>query len=297
LTAPAAAPGPGVAPHRRLGAHLERLVDTFDARYLATDPISLVHEYRDPADIELFGFLASSLAYGRVDQILRSLRDLQTRIGPSPARFVSGFDYASGLRALRGFRHRFHSGRDVAHLCLLLRRALDDSGSLGAFFAGGFERTHDHVGPALAHFCERMTGWAGIPGLRGGTLPRSSPVRLFFSSPAGGSACKRLNLYLRWMVRRGAPDFGLWRDIPSSHLVIPLDTHVARLAINLGLTSRKTPDWRMALEVTAALRRYDPADPIRYDFALCRLGILDHCPRRVDPMKCAACMLRPVCTL
>jgi uncharacterized protein (TIGR02757 family) len=100
------------------------------------------------------------------------------------------------------------------------------------------------------------------------------------------------------MVRRnGGLDFGLWRGIPPARLVIPLDTHVARIAANLGLTLRRSVDWRMAVEVTAALRTLDPDDPVKYDFAICRLGILDHCPRRRDPVKCARCLIKPVCTL
>ena len=123
-------------------------------------------------------------------------------------------------------------------------------------------------------------------------------MRYFFSSPAGGSACKRLNLYLRWMVRHDPGlDLGLWTEVPPSRLVIPLDTHVARIARYVGLSSRNTADWKMALEVTRALREFDPGDPVKYDFAICRLGILDYCPRKRDALKCAACLLKPVCTL
>jgi len=157
------------------------------------------------------------------------------------------------------------------------------------------------VGPALSAFSRRMlerTGLPAGPGVVGGRLLPGAPVRTFFSSPEKGSACKRFNLYLRWMVRReGGLDFGLWTSIPPAALVIPLDTHVARIAGLMGLTRRRTADWKMALEVTDALRRLDPLDPVKYDFALCRLGILEYCPRRVDPVKCAACLIRPACTL
>ena len=144
----------------------------------------------------------------------------------------------------------------------------------------------------------RVPPEVGIVEGRNGRLGPGSPVRLFFSSPADGSACKRLNLFLRWMVRRsGGLDFGLWSDVSPRRLVIPLDTHVARIARYVGLTTRTTPDWKMALDVTHSLRRFDPGDPVKYDFAICRLGILDYCPRKRDIVKCEGCSLRPVCTL
>jgi uncharacterized protein (TIGR02757 family) len=123
-------------------------------------------------------------------------------------------------------------------------------------------------------------------------------VRAFLSDPASGSACKRLNLFLRWMVRPDdGLDLGLWAPVRPDQLVIPLDTHEARISRYLGLSDRRTVDWKMAVEVTEGLRRLDPSDPVRYDFALSRLGILDECPRRRDPVKCRRCPLVPVCTL
>ena len=107
-----------------------------------------------------------------------------------------------------------------------------------------------------------------------------------------------MNLFLRWMVRPDdGVDLGVWRHVSPSQLIIPLDTHVSRIASYLGLTQRRTVDWRMAQEVTRRLRQIDPDDPVKYDFALCRLGILDACPRRRDPIKCAGCDLLSVCTL
>jgi uncharacterized protein (TIGR02757 family) len=196
--------------------------------------------------------------------------------------------------------HRFHGPDDLAILTELLRRALSEAGSIGTWFERGLRPADPDVGPALADFSRRMTGrddLPAVPGVRRGRLPLASPVRFFFPSPEGGSACKRLNLYLRWMVRRDGLDFGLWRGMSPARLVIPLDTHVARIAANIGLTTRRTAGWPMAMEVTAGLRELDPLDPVKYDFAICRLGILDHCPRRRDPVKCARCLLQPVCTL
>jgi uncharacterized protein (TIGR02757 family) len=284
-----------------LQRHLDHLYDTFDRSYLSPDPLETVHRYPDPDDAEVFGFYASGLAYGRVDQILRSLNRLAEMIGPHPGRFVREYRHERDRHSFDGFVHRFHSARDMALLTEILHRALDDAGSLGAFFARGFRVEHVDTGAALSEFCGRMSSFEGLPrgaGVRAGRLAPDSPVRYFFSSPAAGSACKRLNLYLRWMVRHDPGlDLGLWSGVPPSRLIMPLDTHVARIARYVGLSSRKTPDWKMALEVTAALRRFDPHDPVKYDFAICRLGILDYCPRKRDALKCAACLLKPVCTL
>jgi uncharacterized protein (TIGR02757 family) len=123
-------------------------------------------------------------------------------------------------------------------------------------------------------------------------------VRAFLADPARGAACKRLNLFARWMVRPDdGVDLGLFAPARPDQLVIPLDTHVARISRYLGLTTRGTVDWRMAAEVTAALRRFCPRDPVRYDFALSRLGILNACPRRADPRRCRGCLLLPGCVL
>jgi uncharacterized protein (TIGR02757 family) len=161
---------------------------------------------------------------------------------------------------------------------------------MGALFTGCLRPGETTVRWALARFVDTLLA-------RSPDLPRDAGVRHLLTSPAGGSACKRMNLYLRWMVRGGdGIDCGLWPGVPTSALVIPLDTHVARISRFLGLTRRRTQDWKMAEEITASLRRFDPADPVKYDFAICRLGILDHCPSRRNLHKCAACPLLELCT-
>lgn len=288
-----------VSPEERLRSHLETLHARYDRAWLSPDPLEFLHRYDDPRDVEVFGFYAAGLAYGRVELIRRALDELARRLGPHPARFVRDFSPRRDAARFRGFVHRFHTGKDIALLTELLHHALLEEETLGDWFARGDDPAASDIAPGLTDFCARMLGRTGLELTRGGRVPATAPVRYFFSSPAGGSACKRLNLYLRWMVRhdRHGLDFGLWRRVSPARLVIPLDTHIARIATNLGLTTRRTPDWRMALEITAALRRFDPEDPVKYDFALCRLGILELCPRRRDPAKCAACHIQPVCTL
>jgi uncharacterized protein (TIGR02757 family) len=131
-----------------------------------------------------------------------------------------------------------------------------------------------------------------------GELARRAAIRFFFPTPVDGSACKRMNLYLRWMVRpEDGVDCGVWTGVAPSRLVIPLDTHIARISSYIGLTDRKSPGWAMALDITHHLRALDRNDPLRYDFALCHLGIAGDCPRKQDPAKCVKCPIQPVCRL
>lgn len=288
-------PSPG------LHGYLDRLRATFDAAWLSPDPLEVVRRYDDPADQEVVGFYAAGLAYGRVDQILRSLDGLTGRLGPRPARFVRRFDFRRDASRFDGFRHRFHAGRDMALLTELLHRAIVEFGSIGACFAAGDDPAAPDIGPGLTAFCRRLTGASQLPAgpsVMRGRLAGASPVRHFFPSPAAGSACKRLNLYLRWMVRPAdGLDLGLWNGVDPARLIIPLDTHIARIGRYIGLSHRATPDWKMAVEITRRLAEFDPRDPVKYDFALCRLGILDYCPRRRDRDRCAACLLHSVCQL
>ncbi|HSE64208.1 MAG TPA: DUF2400 family protein, partial [Thermoanaerobaculia bacterium] len=162
-----------------------------------------------------------------------------------------------------------------------------------------FEREHRpedrDVGGLLSRAVERILAidWRPVTGRR--SLPAESPVRFFFPSPSSGSACKRWNLYLRWMVRKDAMDFGLWRAIPTSRLVIPTDTHVHRVARRLGLTRRKSADWKTAREITDRLARLDPQDPVRYDYALCNLGTIGVCRPELAASLCADCPLCEAC--
>lgn len=286
---------------RDLHRHLERLYATFDAGWLSPDPLEFVRRWTDPRDQEIAGFFAAGLAYGRVEQILASLDRIGFVFGASPAAFVRDFRPTIDAGLFRGIRHRFHGPRDFVLLTTILGRALERWGSLEELFLAGDEPDSPDVGPGLVALTRALRDTAGLPsgpGVSRGRLSASSPVRLFFCSPEDGSACKRLNLWLRWMVRRGdGLDLGAWAGVSPARLVLPLDTHVARIGRYIGLSARKTPDWKMAREMTEALRRLDSSDPVKYDFALCRLGILDHCPRHRDVTRCAACLLQPVCTL
>ena len=244
----------------------------YDRRFLDTDPLGLVRRFDDPEDREIAGLLAAGLAYGRVASIRGSLERLFAILGPRPGRFVAAFDPKRDGRRLAPFVHRFHTGEDVAVLLTLVRRARESAGSLEAFFtASDPDAGAETIGGALDRFGERLFSLAATP-----PSPR---VRFLLPLPANGSACKRSCLFLRWMVRpEDGVDCGVWRTVRPSRLVLPLDTHLIRVVRALGWTRRASAGWPMALEATARLRRLDPADPVRFDFALSRLGILGLLP-------------------
>jgi uncharacterized protein (TIGR02757 family) len=257
------------------------------------DAIQFPHRYHDPADIEIAGLFASCMAYGRVDLFGAWVTWVLDRMGESPARFVWGFDLEKHRDVFAGFRYRFNRDRDVLAFCLAAQRVLVSHGSLEAFFLEGYSPSHPHVGLALEHFAHGFVG-----GDLSAVFPRnrlSYGFKHWFPLPSTGGACKRLHLYLRWMVRRERPDFGIWLGIPPSALLMPVDTHIENMARSIGLTRRRSRNWRMVEELTAALRRLDPADPVKYDFALCHKRMSGQCLNRRDAAVCSPCGLKPVC--
>jgi uncharacterized protein (TIGR02757 family) len=195
-------------------------------------------------------------------------------MGPSPAAFVRQFDVRRDAGAIASLGHRWIRGEDLIALVLVLQNLLT-TGSIEAFFGVGYDPAARDVEQALEGFCERACTTDLRPAY--GRRVENPGVRYFFPRPSRGSGCKRLNLFLRWMVRRDAVDLGVWSSIRPAQLVIPLDTHVIRVGQCLRLTTRRSPGWPMAAEITEALRRFDPVDPVRYDFALCHLGMMNAC--------------------
>jgi uncharacterized protein (TIGR02757 family) len=255
-----------------LRRRLEALYLRYDPRFVDPDPLQFVRAQKTPADREVVGLLASSLAYGNVAQIKKSIATVLALLGPRPAEAVRQLDPVAAARRLSGFRHRFNDGRDVACLLFFARQMIESHGSVEGFFAEGHS-AHPDVGPALASFSARALALDHGGLYRGRGLPARAGVRFFFPSPKDGSACKRLNLYLRWMVRRGGVDLGLWRTVEPSVLVIPLDAHIYAIARRVRLTRYKSPGWAMAADITRRLRRLNPEDPVKYDFAFHRMGL------------------------
>ncbi|MEQ8766484.1 MAG: TIGR02757 family protein [Planctomycetota bacterium] len=284
-----------VGPHPDLPRHLEALLQRPDVTELRRDPLLIPHEYDDPADAELAGLIAACLAYGRVETILQSVRTVLGILGDRPAIGLMATSARENLRALSGFRHRFNGEHDLALLLHYAREMIRRSGSIGEFFAEG-DPGGETIEGALSEFCRRALAIDPRPVIGRKTLPVKAGVRYLLSSPANGSACKRMNLLLRWMIRPAdGLDLGLWQGVGPHRLVMPLDTHTARISRYLGLSSRRSIDWRMAVEVTESLRKIDPEDPIRFDYALCHFGILEHCPAKFDARKCEGCDLKGVC--
>ncbi|MFC1729321.1 TIGR02757 family protein [candidate division KSB1 bacterium] len=274
---------------------LDSLYVTYDKNYLRTDPLQFAHCFSLPRDQEVTALVSAALAYGNVKQIFASIRKILSIVGDSPHRFVKHFDPDRHTRLFDTFRHRFTGGRDVALLLYYLRQVYETYPSLEAFFLEHYSPSDESIEKGLTKFIEGMLALDCSPFYTGG-LPRSSGVRYLLSSPLNGSACKRMNLFLRWMVRtEGGYDLGLWKHVSPSLLVLPLDTHTSRISRYIGLSSRRAPSWLMALEVTRRLRLYDPDDPVKYDFALSRLGILDLCQHEYRMNICSDCRLQDVC--
>ena len=266
---------------------LDDLYRTFDHVNSATDPIHIVRRYADRDDREVVGFCAAALAFGRVASVIQSIEALLKAMGPHPAAFVRGFDAARDRGPLEPLVHRWIRGRDLVALLMILQRMLRDAGSIEAFFLAGDAASAPDVGSALDSFSRRALETDLRPAY-GARPPLRLGVCYFFPRPSAGSACKRLNLFLRWMVRRDAIDLGVWTGVSPARLVVPLDTHVIRLGRCLRLTRYASPGWKMAADITAALRTIDPIDPVRYDFSLCHVGMMNACGygRRQGDAQC-----------
>ena len=270
---------------------LEKLYERYNRRELISpDPLQFLYRYSDPADIEITAFLASALAYGRVQQIEKSLENLLGRMGERPSEFVKYFDN-NKRRTLKDFKHRFTTGDDISDLLMLLKTAVSRCGSIEQYFALGYNPNDKNIIPALSLFCDSLLD-IHAAGRRG---QPPSGLKYLLVSPDGGSACKRLNLFLRWMVRDDDVDTGLWKSIDKARLIVPVDVHMGRLCKILGLYDRKTVSLSAAAEITESFAEIEPADPVKYDFALSRIGILENCNGR-RRKGCEFCELSGFCS-
>jgi uncharacterized protein (TIGR02757 family) len=282
---------------RALGPLLDRFERRFDkGARLGFDPVELPRRHADPADQEVAGLFAAALAYGRADLFKPVLERVLGEMGPSPAAFCDRFARAPHA-AFDGFLYRFNRPADLRALAAAVGHARREHGSLGGRFAALLRDAAAAPEPlraALARFGRELREAPPALAQLAGRGPRGLAHLLPDAALPG--ACKRWNLYLRWMVRGpDEVDLGAWRGVPASALVVPLDTHVARVARYLGLTDRADMSWRTAAEITDNLRRLDPSDPVRFDFVLCHLGMSGACPLRRDPARCATCPLSPAC--
>jgi uncharacterized protein (TIGR02757 family) len=280
---------------RSLKATLDALYAGRSQQHLANDPLSFCHRYADPADREVATLIAAVFAYGSVAVIKGSLERIFHQLGPSPSRFVDRFDPHRQQEDFAGFRHRFNTADDLRALVWSIRLMRQQSGSIEAFFARFHDPQADTVETGLNGFSAAVLGLDYRPVCGPAGLPKDSSFRFLFPAPAGGSACKRSCMFLRWVSRPSdGIDLGLWSAVNPRQLVIPVDRHIERIGRLLGLTARRTPDWRMALEITAGLRRLAPEDPVRYDFSICHLGISEGCTGKSGP-ACRECPIAAHC--
>ena len=275
---------------------LDRLYADFNYPDSAADPIQIVRRFDRPDDREVVAFYAASLAFGRVASVLQSIERLLAIMGNRPAAYTRAFDPARDGGAFDGFVHRWTRERDLVALVWLVRQMFDRSGSIERFFAEGDRPGDADIERALDSFSTRALALD----LRSAYGRRQRPTKgrpgvgYFFPSPSSGSACKRMNLFLRWMVRKDELDLGVWSSVDPARLVVPLDTHVIRVGRCLRLTRYTSPGWRMARDITASLRLLDPADPVKYDYALCHLGMMNACGFNRE-QKDSQCPLRGAC--
>ena len=254
---------------------LEKLYVSYNRRcYVHPDPLEFLYGYQDPRDRELVALIASALAYGKVRQILKSVASVLRPMGTSPRLYLLSATRKRMEADFADFKHRFTASEDISSLLRSAANLIRTYSSLHECFLAGYRTRDETILPALSAFVQRLHG----------DMRCSWPC--FLPSPARGSACKRLNLFLRWLVRSDEVDPGGWDEIPASKLIVPLDTHMHRISLMLGFTRRKQADLRTAVEITRAFRSLCPDDPARYDFVLTRFGIRHDMDRAGLPALC-----------
>lgn len=278
---------------------LRECLDRFYKNYNLTerinsDPIEFPHRYKRPEDIEAVGLIAASLAYGKVTLFKPVLERIFNIMGSSPYDFILHFEPKKDRQHFKDIKYRMNKNEDILCLIYLISAVLKEHGSLKRLFMSFYNPMDDDIGPALSGFVDYFLK-IDTSAVYGKDI-RPFGLLQFLPSPVKGSTCKRFNMFLRWMVRSGdGVDFGIWNHIPPSKLIIPIDTHIARIGRNIGLTNRKNADWKMAKEITENLKIFDPYDPVKYDFALCHMGISGDCPAVPSIEKCGKCNLSDIC--
>ncbi|MCK5153941.1 MAG: TIGR02757 family protein [Spirochaetales bacterium] len=227
--------------------------------YIHPDPLEFLGKYKKSEDMEIVALIASSFAIGRVQSILQTV-EIILKVLKSPKNDLLSMDRKDLELAFAGFKYRFYTDRSLVAFLMGIKSVIREFGSLHSCFLTGVNQTSGDSLGSLSFFVSKLTV----------DISRGQRV---LPDPDKGSACKRLNLFLRWMIRKDDIDPGIWTDIPQDILIIPLDTHMMQISQILGFTNRKSADMKTAIEITNALKVYDPVDPVRFDFSLTRLGI------------------------
>lgn len=239
----------------------------FDYKQISPDPLEFPHRFKNPLDIEISAFISSVFAYGTVAQINNSLKKIHLLMDHQPYEFVKNYSYSNGLELFKDFKHRFYNSEDIAKFFYSMNKIYSSYGTLKYLFLLYYFEEDPNLKNSISFLSKsifKIISEKGNP---------THGMKFMIPDPLKGSACKRMNLFLRWMIRKDQLDFGLWNEIPPSKLVIPVDTHVAKICKQLKLTKRKNESWLMAEEITEHLKRFDASDPVKYDFAICHIGM------------------------
>ncbi len=246
---------------------LDKHYKLFDKSQISPDPLEFLHLFSDEKDIEVMGIIASVFAYGNVTQIINTLKKILILFGSSPHNFILNLSQKE-IKKLQSIKHRFYTSEDVVKFFKALNIIYKKDGLLKKVFLKGYNYNDENIKKALSKFSQYF-----LDEIKNNFGEVSPGLKFMFPLPEKGSACKRMNLFLRWMVRKDELDFGFWDDIHTRKLIIPVDTHVARICRQLKLTSKKNVSWQMAEEITNSLKLFDAADPVKYDFAICHIGM------------------------
>ncbi len=272
-------------------ANLKDLLDGFYKGYnflesILNDPIEFPHKYKDPEDIEIAGFISSLFAYGRVDLFKAVVRELLLRLDKSPYHYLISFNAKKQANIFSDLSYRFNKSKDIVSLLFIIHRVIKEYGSIENAFMNFY---NGDMYTSISLFIRYILSVAtsSVYGKHIHTIG----LLQFFPDPKKGSPCKRINMFLRWMVRDRDIDFGLWKGIPKDRLIIPLDTHIARISRCIGLTERRSNNWKTAEDITDSLKKLDPEDPLKYDFALCHHGISGNCRATLDDKACSNCII------
>lgn len=275
--------------------YLDSLFHSFGQQYISSDPIQLVKRFDNPEDQEIAAILVSALAFGQVSQILKAGNMVLSLMENRPSEYVMNFDPSVALTHWKKFYYRMVKHSDMLRLLWVLKSIKYDYSSIGRWVLENYRKTDIHLGITWARCVDQMK----IIDRKLWKWPRSKGIGFnhLLPDPGKNSACKRAHLMLRWMVRKDEVDLGIWERLPTDKLLIPVDTHIQRLAFNIGLTNRRDLSAKTAMEITTELKRFDSNDPVKYDFALCRLGILKMCPKKRNLFKCKTCPIFEICRL
>lgn len=243
--------------------YLDELVERYENEdFIEADPIRFIHMFKNKNDVEIAGFIASMFAYGKREVFIKKLNILFEKMEQKPLSFV--LSYTRENPVLNDFEYRFSVGVDIAQIVLILKDLYSSDETLESLFKHCYDQTNTVKGMlqgVVDYFYARVE------------LPVSKGFYHLLPNPAKNSACKRLHMFLRWMVRDGGVDLGLWKFLDKSELIIPLDVHVAKVSRSLGILNRKQNDFQAAYELTEKLKEFDPKDPVKYDFAMFGYGV------------------------